>query len=128
MDELLERADIISVHVPYNENTHELLDERAFHKMKRGVIFVNTSRGKVVKEEMLIKYLEKKHIGGAVLDVYKNEPKVPPKLRRMSNVILTPHLGGGTKPGRLACYEMAVANVMAVLNGNTPLNPVNGPL
>jgi len=104
-----------------------MFDEQVFNKMKRGVIFVNTSRGKVVKEEVLIEFLEKKHIGGALLDVFKNEPKVPAKLRAMSNVILTPHLGGGTKPGRIACYKMAIANVMAVLEGNRPLNPVNDP-
>jgi glyoxylate reductase len=125
LQELLSRADVVSVHVPYSADTHEMIGAAEFAAMKPNTIFVNTSRGKIVKEPDLIKYLSSGHLGGAVLDVFYNEPQIPEPLRWMPNVLLSPHVAGGTRSGRIACYEMAVANVVAVLTGNKPINALN---
>lgn len=123
--ELLRSADVVSVHVPYSTATHELIGGAEFAAMKPGTVFVNTSRGKVVNEPALVRNLVSGHLGGAVLDVFFDEPHVPEALRTMHNVLLSPHVAGGTRSGRIACYKMAVANVMAVLTGHAPVNPVN---
>lgn len=123
--ELLRSADVVSVHVPYSAATHELIGDAEFAAMKPGAVLVNTSRGKVVHEPTLVQNLVSGHLGGAVLDVFFDEPHVPEALRTMHNVLLSPHVAGGTRRGRLACYEMAVANVIAVLTGHAPVNPVN---
>lgn len=125
LQELLSKADVISMHVPYTGETHELISAEQFKIMKPGVIFVNTSRGKVVNEPDLVHFLKTGHVGGAVLDVFAREPDVPEALKIMTNVLLTPHLAGGTKSGRLACYKLAVDNIMEVLGGKQPVNPLN---
>jgi glyoxylate reductase len=123
--ELLARADVVSVHVPYSAETHGMIGAPEFAAMKQGAIFVNTSRGKVVIETDLVPALATGHLGGAVLDVFFDEPQVPEQLRSMPNVLLSPHVAGGTRSGRISCYQMAVANVMTVLSGEKPLNPLN---
>ncbi|MCE6989703.1 2-hydroxyacid dehydrogenase [Dyadobacter sp. CY323] len=125
LSELLSRADVVSVHVPHSTETHEMIGAAEFAAMKPGAIFVNTSRGKVVSEPDLVRFLTTGHLGGAVLDVFFNEPQVPEPLISMPNVLLSPHVAGGTRAGRIACYQMAVANVMAVLAGNKPVNALN---
>lgn len=125
MAELLRLSDVVSVNVSYNKDTHELITDREFAQMKQGVIFVNTSRGKVVRQTDLLEYLSTGHLGGAVLDVFSEEPAVPDVLKAMPQVLLTPHIAGGTINGRLACYRLAVDNVMAILQGKMPLTPVN---
>lgn len=123
--ELLAQSDVLSVHVPYSPESHEMIGAAEFAAMKPGVLFVNTSRGKVVCEKSLVQYLLSGHIGGAVLDVFYHEPSVPEALRSMPNVLLSPHVAGGTRASRISCYQMAVANVKAVLEGSRPLNPLN---
>jgi glyoxylate reductase len=125
MVELLHLSDVVSVNVSYNKETHELITDREFTQMKPGVIFVNTSRGKVVREADLLQHLSTGHLGGAVLDVFSEEPSVPDVLKTMPQVLLTPHIAGGTHDGRLASYRLAVDNVIAVLQGKRPPTPVN---
>ncbi len=125
LPELLAQSDVVSVHVPYSINTHEMIGDAEFAAMKPGALFVNTSRGKVVNEPDLVHQLTTGHLGGAVLDVFFGEPQVPEKLRSINNVLLSPHVAGGTRSGRIACYQMAVANVIAVLVGEKPVNPLN---
>ena len=124
-EQLISQADVISVHVPYTTDTHEMLTAEQFSRMKPGVMLVNTSRGKVVREADLVHFLQIGHIGGAVLDVFSQEPDVPDPLRMMSNVLLTPHVAGGTTAGRRTCYRLAVDNVLAVMQGKPPLSPLN---
>ncbi|MEX2567560.1 MAG: NAD(P)-dependent oxidoreductase [Cyclobacteriaceae bacterium] len=125
LNELLELADVVSVHVPYSKNTHELISAPQFSIMKKGAIFVNTSRGKIVHEPDLIKFLQSGHLSGAILDVFAEEPRVPEALRTMSNVLLTPHIAGGTRDRRIACYKLAVKNILDVLNQKKPKNSLN---
>jgi len=124
-DALLERSDIFSIHVPHTVDTDQMIGSEQFNKMKDGVMFINTSRGKVVKEVDLIGALESGKISGAILDVFQDEPKVPDAILKNPNVLLTPHIAGGTKVARQKCYQLAVENVISVIQGVRPKNALN---
>jgi glyoxylate reductase len=125
LDELLPAADIVSVHVPLTPETHHLFDETRFMQMKKGAVLINVSRGPVVHEAALISALESGHLGGAGIDVFENEPNVPPALRKLDNVVLSPHLGGCTRESRNHSRELAAANIAAVLRDERPSAPLN---
>lgn len=127
-DELISVSDIISIHVPLNNSTRNLFSKEVIHKMKKGAILVNTSRGNIIDEDGLVEALETGHLAGAILDVFANEPNVPDNLKRMKNVLLTPHMAGGTIYARESCVRCAAGNVVDVLTGNTPRNALNNPL
>lgn len=92
--EVVSTADIVSVHVPLQDSTRGMVDERFLASMKPGAIFVNTSRGGVVEEQALVAALESGHLGGAALDVHRSEGEgVVSPLARFPNVVLTPHIG-----------------------------------
>jgi glyoxylate reductase len=124
LDRLLNTSDVISLHVPLNDETRHLIDKRAFSRMKRSVYLVNTARGPVIDEEALAWALEQRLIAGAALDVYEREPEIHPDLFKFENVLLVPHLGSGTVDTRTAMADLAVENVVAVLSGRPPLTPV----
>lgn len=101
LDELLKHADIVSLHVPGNPSTKNLMNAERFAKMKKGAVLINLSRGDVVDVAALSKALEQKNVGGAAVDVFKDEPqsnkdKFANPLQKMTNVVLTPHIGGST--------------------------------
>jgi glyoxylate reductase len=124
LDRLLNTSDVISLHVPLNDDTRHLIDKRAFSRMKRSVYLVNTARGPVIDEAALAWALEQRLIAGAALDVYEREPEIHPDLFKFENVLLVPHLGSGTVDTRTAMADLAVENVVAVLSGRPPLTPV----
>jgi glyoxylate reductase len=123
-DELLVSSDVISLHVPGGAGTRHLLDRKAFARMKRSAILVNTSRGSVLDEEGLAWALKERLIAGAALDVYEHEPAIHSALLAMDNVVLAPHLGSATRETRTAMSRLAVDNVLAVLAGAPPLTAV----
>ena len=92
--------------------------------MKRGAYLVNTARGPIVDEEALCDALESGHLAGAALDVYEFEPAVSPRLLKMKNVVLAPHIGSATLEARSAMARIAAEEVGRVLNGRAPLNRV----
>ena len=95
LDELLRRADFVSLHAPLTAETRHLIDARRLALMKPGAILVNTARGGLVDEAALVRALEEKRIGGAALDVFEVEPLPPDSpLRRLDQVVLTPHVAG----------------------------------
>jgi glyoxylate reductase len=124
LDELLVSSDVISIHAPATPATRHLIDRKAFARMKRSAIFVNTARGSLVDEEALVWALGERLIAGAALDVYEKEPAVHPGLLSMEHVVLAPHLGSATRETRTAMADLAVANVLAVLDGRPPVTPV----
>ncbi len=127
LEDLLARSDVVSLHIPLTSETRQFIGAREFALMKRGAIFLNTSRGSVVDEGALVAALESNHLGGAGLDVFAKEPEVPPALRQMPNVLLAPHVGGGTRESRLAARKLCAENVALVLQGREPTSPVNRP-
>ena len=124
-DELLETSDVVSLHCPYNDETHHLIDAPALDKMKPTAFLVNTARGPIIEEAALVDALTSGSIAGAALDVYENEPAVHPGLLDLDNVALLPHLGSATVETRSAMATLAARNVVEVLAGRDPVTPVS---
>lgn len=94
-DELLQRADVVSIHLPSTAQTRGMFDRRAFAKMRRGAILINTARGGIVVEDHLYESLVSGHLAGAGLDVMEHEPPMPDNpLLSLPNVIFSPHISG----------------------------------
>lgn len=125
LEELLEQADIVSLHTPLLPSTHHLINKRRLAKMKPTSLLVNTSRGPVVDEKALVQALEKKVIGGAALDVFEFEPKLSPGLAKLQNVILTPHTASASIEARNQMAEVAANNIIDFFEGRMPRNSVN---
>jgi len=117
-------ADFVVVAVPGGPATRHLIDAKALADMKPHGIFINISRGDVVDESALIAALRQGRIAGAGLDVYEFEPTVPADLIAMENVTLLPHLGTAALEVREAMGMLAVANLIAALDGQDPPNRV----
>ena len=124
IDDLLEKADFISLHTALTEETKHLINADRLKLMKQNACLVNTSRGPIVDEMALIKALKEKKIAGAALDVFEEEPELMPGLIDLDNIILTPHIASGTKGTRDKMAEIAANNIIAVLDRKEALNPV----
>ncbi len=124
LDELLVSSDVVSIHTPGTPQTRHMIDRRALARMKRSAFLVNTARGTIVDEDALVWALGEHLIAGAALDVFEKEPVVHPGLLTLENVVLVPHLGSATRETRTAMADLAVSNVLAVLDGRPPLTPV----
>ena len=126
LDRLLGESDIVTLHVPLTDTTHHLIDARRLRLMKPDGVLVNTSRGPVVDEEALATALEEGVIFAAGLDVYEREPEVHPRLLTAPHTVLLPHIGSASIATRTRMARVAAANVVAVLAGDQPPNPVPG--
>ena len=124
LDELLATSDVVSIHAPLTRETHHLLNATTLAKMKRGAYVINTARGALVDENALCDALESGHLRGAGLDVYEFEPEVNPRLLRMKNVVLLPHIGSATEEARNAMARIAATNVLLFLRDKEPLHRV----
>ena len=124
LDELLASADVVSLHVPLSEHTRHLIGRRELELMKPSAVLVNTARGPVVDSEALAEALESGTIFAAGLDVYEDEPHVPPKLLAAPRTVLLPHVGSGSLQTRTAMARLAADGVRAVLAGERPANLV----
>ena len=125
-DQLFKKSDVVSLHVPYTKETHELVDIKLFKKMKKTSFIINTARGKIIKENDLIYALKKKIIAGAALDVFRNEPiGLNNPLTKMQNVVLSPHIGSSTAETRKKMAEITVINLKLGMIGKKPLYSVN---
>lgn len=125
LNELLAMSDVVSLHVPLNEETRHMINAETFSKMKKGSFLVNTARGAVVNERDLVDALRSGHLAGAALDVFDNEPNIDPELVGMENVILTPHIASATKEAREKMGELSVNGILKTLNNELPENIVN---
>ena len=119
------KADVIVVAVPGGSATKHLINTDVFDAMQGHAIFVNIARGDVVDEVALIRALQDGAIGGAGLDVYEFEPKVPAELIAMENVTLYPHLGTASLEVRTGMGNMALDNIEAFISGRLPANLVD---
>jgi glyoxylate reductase len=123
LDDLLREVDVVSLHVPLTDETRAFVDARRLALMRDGACLVNTSRGLVVDEPALVAELVSGRLR-AGLDVFANEPDVPPELFDLDNVVMTPHLGTATEATREAMTRVLVDNLLAVERGEEPPNPV----
>ena len=127
MNELLERADIVSTHTPLNEHTRGLIGKDALARMKPDSILINTSRGPVVDTDALVEALEQGKLAGVGLDVTDPEPlPADHPLYSFERVTIAPHIASATHATRQEMARLSVDNVLAVLNGTEPphcLNP-----
>lgn len=125
LDELYEQSDFVSVHLPLTPTTNGMIGREAFARMKPTAILVNTARGPVIDEHALACALEGGLIGGACLDVFNEEPLPPDSpLKKLDNVLLTPHVAYNTVEAREKCMEITVENIRAFLAGR-PKNLLN---
>ena len=124
--DVLRQADFISVHVPLSEQTRHLIGREQFAMMKPTAVFVNTSRGPVVDQQALAEALAARRIFAAGIDVFEREP-VPTDdpLLAQGNAIVAPHIASASIPTRIRMATLAAENLVAVLQGKRPPNPVN---
>ena len=122
IETLFKKSDIVTIHVPLNNETRHMIGEKLLRLMKPTAIFVSSSRGPIVDEKALIHVLQEKRISGACLDVYETEPlEKDSPLRGLDNVSMVPHIG--STPGIMVeMRETAVWNVIRVARGEQPLN------
>jgi len=125
LDELLPQADIVSLHVPLLDSTKHLINEARLRLMKPASLLVNTSRGPVVDEKALESALKRGVISGAGLDVFEFEPKISSGLRKLQNVILTPHIASASEAARNQMAEIAAQNIIDFFEGRVPRNSVS---
>jgi phosphoglycerate dehydrogenase-like enzyme len=127
LEELLEQADVVTVHVPLDTETRGLIGAAALARMKPGAILVNASRGSIVDETALLAALGSGELAAAALDVFEVEPLAEDSpLRRLDNVFLSPHVAGVTEEAEARLLQTCGANMRRVLDGLEPFNVVNG--
>jgi glyoxylate reductase len=128
LERLLTESDFVSMHPPLNADTRHMISDKQFAMMKPTAFIINTARGAVIDEKALMRALKSKKIAGAGLDVFEHEPKLPPALKAMKNVVLTPHLGSAVMEVREKMANIVVDNIEAFIGGRTPPNCVNAQL
>lgn len=120
LEELLERSDFVSIHLPLTPGTRHLIGANELSKMKPDGILINTSRGAVIDEKALADALSRHVIAGAGLDVYENEPQVEETLKTLQNVVLLPHVGTATFGTRIEMGKLIIRNIEDVFAGREP--------
>jgi lactate dehydrogenase-like 2-hydroxyacid dehydrogenase len=129
--DFLKIADILTLHIPLNDKTRNIIGRKEFALMKDSALLINTSRGGVLDNEALIEALKSNRLRGAALDAFDPEPLPPdhPFLRLdpelQNRLILTPHLGGVTKQSQRRMLQAAMNNILMVMRGETPNYIVN---
>jgi phosphoglycerate dehydrogenase-like enzyme len=126
LDELLQVADVVSVHVPLTDESRGMFDASRFAAMKRGSVFVNSARGGLVDQDALLAALDAGHLVGAGLDVTTPEPlPVDHPLLARDDVVVTPHIASATADGKVRMQRAAFENALSVIEGRRPEHLVN---
>jgi len=120
LDQMLARMDVVSVNCPHTPATYHLLSARRLKLLQPHALVVNTARGEIIDESALAGMLERGEIAGAGLDVYEHEPAVNPKLMKLPNVVLMPHMGSATIEGRIDMGEKVIINIRTWMDGHKP--------
>lgn len=124
LKDLLAVSDVVSINCPLNDDSRNMIDEKAFLRMKAGSILINTARGEIVDQKMLVRFLKNGKLLGAGLDVFPNNTEIEPELFTMPNVVITPHIGTNTMEtraemaSRIVSIIRAACNNQAILKGN----------
>jgi glyoxylate reductase len=120
LDQMLARMDVVSVNCPHTPGTFHLLSARRLKLLQPHAILVNTARGEVIDEAALANMLARGEIAGAGLDVYEHEPAINPKLLKLPNVVLLPHMGSATVESRVDMGEKVIINIKTFMDGHRP--------
>ena len=124
LENVIRRADFVSLHTPLNADTRNIIGPAQLAAMKPGAYLINTARGGLVDEQALFDALDTRKIAGAALDCFANEPPTGSPLLGLDNIVMTPHIGAHTQESIERMGVMAAQNVINVLNGLEPLNRV----
>jgi len=124
-DTLIRESDFLTMHVPLTDETRHYIGAKELKAMKKTAVLINASRGPVVDEVALVQALKNGEIWGAGLDVFEDEPKLASGLIDLPNVVVVPHIASATPQTRIAMGEIAVNNIIKVLNGQVPDTCVN---
>lgn len=125
-EDLLSLSDAISIHAPLYKKTEHLFNIDVFNKMKKGSFIINTARGGLIDQVALMEAIDNGTIAGAGLDVCEAEPiEMDNKFKNMDNVVLTPHIAWYSEEAKVDLQRNTAKEVVRVLSGNAPLNPVN---
>ena len=120
LDQMLARVDIVSVNCPHTPATYHLLSARRLRLMQPHAVLVNTARGEIIDEAALAEMLIAGQLAGAGLDVYEHEPTVNPRLLKLANVVLLPHMSSATVEGRIDMGEKVIVNIKTWMDGHRP--------
>jgi len=120
LDQMLARMDFISVNCPHTPATYHLLSARRLKLIRPHAFLINTARGEIIDESALAGMLEAGEIAGAGLDVFEHEPAVNPKLLKLPNVVLLPHMSSATIEGRVDMGEKVIVNIRTWMDGHKP--------
>ena len=126
-EELLERADFVSLNAPYTPETYHIIGAEELKRMKNSAILINTARGPLVDEAALVEALKSGEIRGAGLDVFEDGDYPMEELLEMDNVVLTPHIGTQTTETRILMARTVCNNVIGFLEGDRPVSRVLHP-
>jgi len=125
LEDVLEKSDIISLHVPLTKETYHMISRDSIARMKKGAVLINTSRGQIVDQEALVEALRTGRLSGAGLDVFEKEPPDPDDpILRLENVVLTPHVAWNTEEAEDYILQSTMDSIRAFVSGN-PINVVN---
>jgi len=119
IEELIQKSDVVSLHLPLNDSTKNIMSKDRLSMLKKDSILINLARGGLVDEVALEKLLIEKKIGGAALDVFETEPPTDSKFALMDNVLVTPHIGSSTEE---TIIEMGMAAINGLENSKNPLS------
>jgi D-3-phosphoglycerate dehydrogenase len=126
LERLLTQSDFITINCAYHPSMKHMISTKQLELMKPTAYLINCARGPIVEEAALIKALEENVIEGAALDVFEFEPEIGEGLKKLKNVVLTPHIGNATYEARDLMAEIAAGNIAKVLNGEEPAYVING--
>ncbi|MBJ7410786.1 MAG: D-glycerate dehydrogenase [Phenylobacterium sp.] len=120
LDQMLARVDIVTVHAPANPASFHLLSARRLKLLQPHAIVINTARGSIIDEQALADLLAEGKIAGAGLDVFEQEPRINPKLLKLPNAVLLPHMGSATVEARVDMGEKVIINIKTWMDGHRP--------
>jgi glyoxylate reductase len=120
LDQMLAHMDFVSINCPHTPATYHLLSARRLRLLRPHAIVVNTARGEIIDEAAMANMLAAGELGGAGLDVYEHEPAINPKLLKLPNVVLLPHMGSATIEGRVDMGEKVIINIKTFMDGHKP--------
>jgi D-3-phosphoglycerate dehydrogenase len=132
LDDLLAQSDFVTLHVPETPQTKNMIGPEELARMRPGACILNASRGTVVVIDALADAIKRGHVGGAAVDVYPDEPETNSdefvsELRGLSNVILTPHIGGSTEEAQEAIGREVSTALLKLVNAGATTGAVNFP-